>query len=158
MISYRNNKGITLLELLVVILIVGILAAIAIPTYNGYMVRARRSDAKVVLEQVRAAQEMWRAERGCYAQDGVNCAGAALAGTAETKLQTTMGVPASPIGGASGDYTWALTVKTGTTFIARATPNSTRQAADGWLEINQDGIKTDSDGRTYPDKYCKWSK
>ncbi|MCJ7508158.1 MAG: hypothetical protein MUO85_05430, partial [candidate division Zixibacteria bacterium] len=91
---------------------------------------------------------------GCYAQDGVNCAGAALAGTAETKLQTTMGVPANAV----GDYNWSFTVKTAAAFTARATPNSARQAADGWLEINQDGIKTDSDGRTYPDKWCKWSK
>ncbi len=59
-----SNKGITLIELLLVILIVAILAAIAVPIYTNYMARARRSDAKVALEQVRAAQEMWRAERG----------------------------------------------------------------------------------------------
>ena len=149
-----NNKGITLIELLVVIGIVGILAAIAIPSYNSYMVRARRSDAKTVLEQVRAAQEMWRAERGSYAIDGGGA-------TAEVRLQTTMGVPGSPIGGASGDYTWALTVKTGTTFTARATPTSARQAADGWLQIDQDGTKTDEAGfgiYSYPDPRCKWSK
>ena len=144
---HRNNKGITLIELLVVIGIVGILAAVAIPTYNGYMVRARRSDAKVVLEQVRAAQEMWRAERGTYAVDGGG-------NTAETRLINTMGVTANPV----GDYNWALTVKTGTTFTAQATPNSARQAPDGWLQIDQNGTKTDSDGRTYPDKWCKWSK
>jgi type IV pilus assembly protein PilE len=160
----NSNRGITLIELLVVIAIVAILAAIAVPMYSGYMQRARRSDAKVALEQVRAAQEMWRAEKGCYAQDGVNCAGAALAGTAETKLQTTMGVPASPIGGASGDYTWALTVKTGPTFTARATPTSARQAADGWLSIDQNGTKTDQAGAAevppynYPDPRSKWSK
>ena len=74
----HNNKGITLLELLVVIVIVGILAAIAIPSYNGYLVRARRADAKTVMEQVRAAQEMWRAERGCYVRDNVDCQGAHL--------------------------------------------------------------------------------
>ena len=145
-----DQKGITLIELLVVILIVGILAAIAVPVYTQYMVRARRSDAKVALEQVRAAQEMWRAERGSYAIDS--------GATAEVRLQNTMGVPASPIGGASGDYTWVLTVKTGTTFTARATPNTARQAADGWLQIDQNGTKTDSNGRTYPDPWCKWSK
>lgn len=59
-----NQKGITLIELLVVVIIVSILAVIAIPTYNGYMLRARRSDAKTALEQLRAAQEMRRAEKG----------------------------------------------------------------------------------------------
>jgi type IV pilus assembly protein PilE len=146
MICYRDNKGITLMELLVVIVIIGILAAVAIPSYNSYMLRARRADAKTVLEQVRAAQEMWRAERGSYATD--------VGGTAEVKLQTTMGVPAPPV----GDYSWSFTIKTATAFTARATPNSTRQAADGWLQIDQNGTKTDSNGRTYPDPYCKWSK
>jgi type IV pilus assembly protein PilE len=145
MISYRYNKGVTLLELLAVILIIGILAAIAIPSYSGYMVRARRSDAKVVLEQVRAAQEMWRAERGCYAQDGVNCAGAALAGTAEVKLQNTMGVPTPPV----GDYNWNFTVKNATTFTAQAVPNTARQAGDGTLTIDQNGNKLPAD---------KWAK
>ncbi len=144
---YNNNKGITLIELLVVIVIVGVLAAVAIPIYTTYMVRARRADAKTVLEQVRAAQEMWRAERGSYATDGGGA-------TAEVRLQTTMGVPASPV----GDYNWNFTVKTGTTFTARATPNSTRQAADGWLEIDQNGTKTEPRGFTYPDTRCKWSK
>ena len=88
----KSKKGITLIELLAVILIVGILAAVAIPSYTGYMQRARRADAKTALEQVRAAQEMWRAERGCYALDGVDCQGNASAGTAEAKLQTAMGL------------------------------------------------------------------
>jgi type IV pilus assembly protein PilE len=147
MVAHRyNNKGITLIELLVVIGIVGILAAVAIPSYNSYMVRARRSDAKTVLEQVRAAQEMWRAERGTYAVDGGS--------TAEMRLINTMGVTANPV----GDYNWAFTVKNATAFTARATPNTARQAADGWLQIDQNGTKTDSDGRTYPDPWCKWSK
>jgi len=152
MMPHRHNKGLTLLEVLVVVAIVGILAAVAIPSYNSYIMRARRSEAKTVLEQVRAAQEMWRAERGCYARDNVDCAGAASAGTAEAKLQTTMGVPATiPF------YNWTFTVKTATTFTARATPTGA-QTSDGWLQIDQNGTKTDQDGRTYPDPWCKWSK
>jgi type IV pilus assembly protein PilE len=143
---YNNNKGITLIELLAVIVIVGILAAVALPIYTNYMVRARRADAKTVLEQVRAAQEMWRAERGSYATDS--------GATAEIRLQSTMGVPPPPV----GDYNWNFTVKTATAFRARATPKSTRQAADGWLEIDQNGTKTDQGGFTYPDTKCKWSK
>ena len=125
-----KHKGLTLIELLVVILIVGILAAVAVPIYTNYMVRARRADAKTVLEQVRAAQEMWRAERGTYAINDGN-------GTAVAKLTNTMGVPASPV----GDYDWDFTVRTATTFTAQATPNSPRQAADGNLTIDQNGTK-----------------
>lgn len=141
-----NHKGLSLLEILVVILIVGILAGIAVPVYTNYMVRARRADAKTVLEQVRAAQEMWRAERGSYATDG--------GASAEVRLQNTMGAPVTTV----GDYTWAFTVKTATAFTARATPSTARQASDGWLSIDNNGVKTDSNGYTYPDPRCKWSK
>ena len=149
--AHRYNQGITLIELLVVIMIVGILAAIAVPIYTNYMVRARRSDAKVALEQVRAAQEMWRAERGTYAVDGGG-------NTAETRLINTMGVTANPV----GDYNWAFTVKNATAFTALATPNSTRQTPDGWLDIDQDGTKRSQQPTkpiyTYPDPRSSWSK
>lgn len=143
----RSNRGITLIELLAVIAIIGILAAVAVPIYTNYMMRARRADAKTVLEQARAAQEMWRAERGSYATDDAN-------GTAVAKLVNTMGVPLSPV----GDYNWDFTVRTTTTFTARATPNTARQAPDGWLEIDQNGTKTDQNGFTYPDPRCRWSR
>jgi len=148
---HRYSKGITLIELLVVILIIGILAGIAVPIYTQYMVRARRADAKTVLEQVRAAQEMWRAENGTYAVD-------AGGNTAETILQNTMGVPASPIGGPLGDYAWAFTVKTGATFTAQATPVSGRQATDGWLAIDHLGAKTAQFGPAFPDPHSRWSR
>ena len=63
----RGNKGVTLLEVMIVVVIVGILATVAIPAYNDYITRSRRSDAFTALETVRAAQEMYRAEQGGYA-------------------------------------------------------------------------------------------
>lgn len=137
----RSNKGITLIELLVVIMIVGILAAIAVPVYTNYMQRARRADAKTALEQLRASQEMWRAERGSYSLD--------LA-----ELSKTMGVPTK-----SGDYDirWDLAaVLNPNSFTAEAVPNSARQFSDGSLFINQNGEKKDSDGSVWPQG--KWAK
>jgi type IV pilus assembly protein PilE len=63
----KDKRGMTLLELMIVVAIVGILAAVAIPAYDGYVTRSRRSDAFTALETVRAAQEMYRAENGGYA-------------------------------------------------------------------------------------------
>jgi len=130
-----SNKGLTLIELLAVIVIVGILAAIAIPTYTGYMVRARRADAKTALEQFRAAQEMRRAERGVYSVD-------------ITELRTTWGVPA-----VAGDYGINFddggAVLTPNTFTAEATPVTARQLGDGSLLIDYRGNKTPAD---------KWAK
>jgi type IV pilus assembly protein PilE len=67
MMIIRGKTGFTLIELMIVVVIVGILAAIAIPAYDNYITRSRRSDAFTALETVRAAQEMYRAEWGFYA-------------------------------------------------------------------------------------------
>ncbi len=127
----ESKKGITLIELLVVIVIVGVLAAIAIPAYTGYMQRARRADGKTALEQLRAAQEMFRAERGSYSLNVV-------------ELRNTFGVPA-----VSGDYDILLANTGAAGYRGEARPNTTRQQGDGSLFINQDGIKTPVD---------KWAK
>jgi type IV pilus assembly protein PilE len=134
----KANRGITLIELLVVIVIVGILAAIAIPVYTNYMQRARRADAKTALEQLRAAEEMYRAERGSYSTD--------LA-----QLVNSWGVPNQVGGGppAAWDYVIQLNSATATTYLGQAVANSVRQLSDGDLKINQDGLKTPAD---------KWAK
>jgi type IV pilus assembly protein PilE len=127
----KSNRGITLIELLVVILIVAILAAIAIPAYTSYLQRARRADAKTALEQLRAAEEMYRAERGSYS-------------TNLLQLVTSWGVP-----NISGDYALLLNSSTALGFLAEAQPTTARQLSDGSLFINQDGLKTPAD---------KWAK
>ena len=133
----KSDKGVTLIELLVVITIIAILAAIAIPSVTAYLQRGRRVDAKTALEQVRASQEMWRAEKGSYATD-------AGGSTAEVKVQTTMGAPATTV----GNYNWNFTVKLGNAFTAQAVPFGS-QASDGTLTIDQNGTKLPAD---------KWAK
>ena len=59
--------GITLMELLTVMVIVGILAAIAIPSYRTYLMRAQRSDATAALLRVAAAQEKFYLQNNVYA-------------------------------------------------------------------------------------------
>ena len=127
-----GRKGITLIELLTVVAIVAVLASIAIPVYRGYLQRARRADGKTALEQVRAAQEMRRAEFGSYS-------------TSLAALQTSWGGPATTV----GDYALSFTVSTATTFTVRATPSTPRQSSDGWLAVMQDGTKTSQ----YPGKW-----
>ncbi len=134
----KSKKGITLIELLIVIMIVGILAAIAIPGYNAYMQRARRADAKTALEQIRASQEAFRAERGRYANDGDH-------GNALLLLQNSWGVPTNPV----GDYVISFTLTTQNSFTAEATPNTSRQLSDGSLFIDHNGRKWPAD---------KWGK
>lgn len=61
-----NRKGLTLMEVMVTLVIVGILAAIAIPSYTGYVTRTRRADAITALETVALYQEKAFAETNSY--------------------------------------------------------------------------------------------
>ena len=53
----HRGRGFTLLEVMIVVAIIAILAAIALPSYSRYVYRTRRADGKNMLMQVAAAQE-----------------------------------------------------------------------------------------------------
>ncbi|KMQ49850.1 Type IV pilin PilA [Chitinispirillum alkaliphilum] len=61
---FKNQKGFTLIELMVVIVIIGILATLAIPRFTDAAVRARASEAPRVLASYESAQLAYIAERG----------------------------------------------------------------------------------------------
>lgn len=61
MTTPRKNTGFTLIELMIVIAIIGILATIAFPAYQNYVMRTKRSDAKVALLALQQAMEKYRA-------------------------------------------------------------------------------------------------
>ena len=63
----RGEEGFTLTELLIVMVVIGILVAIAIPSYLGYRERAIRSTAWSDLRQAVPAAEAYRNDNGTYA-------------------------------------------------------------------------------------------
>jgi len=65
----RHARGVTLIELMLVIVIIGILATVAIPSYRNYVVRAQRTDATTALLRVAAAQEKFYLQRNRYADE-----------------------------------------------------------------------------------------
>lgn len=62
----RNQRGFTLVELMIVVIIVGILAAVAIPMYQGATERAKASEAVAALGTIRGAMRVYFAEHGTY--------------------------------------------------------------------------------------------
>lgn len=66
----KKKAGFTLIELMIVIIIVGILAAIAVPIYSGFVKRARSSEAKATVGGIRTGQLVYHAEHQVYVTSG----------------------------------------------------------------------------------------
>ena len=68
----RRNaaRGFTLLELMIVVVVIAIIAAFAIPSYIEQVHKSRRADAIRTLGQLQLSLERWRAENPCYGQSG----------------------------------------------------------------------------------------
>ena len=62
----KSNKGFTLIELMIVVAIIGILAAIAIPNFLRFQLKAKSSEGKVNIAAIRTAEESYLAEFGVY--------------------------------------------------------------------------------------------
>jgi prepilin-type N-terminal cleavage/methylation domain-containing protein len=64
----RSPAGFTTIELMIGVVIVGILAALAVPTFSGYLYKSRVSEAVTVLNDIKAKQETYRSKYGRYAE------------------------------------------------------------------------------------------
>lgn len=67
--NMKNEKGFTLIELMIVIAIIGILAAIAIPNFNAYRARSYNSSANTDIRNMITSQEGYYVDKGTYATD-----------------------------------------------------------------------------------------
>ena len=101
-----NRKGFTLVELMIVIAIVAILVALAIPSYSAYIRKANRAEAQQLLLNWANNQELWRANHTTY-DDG-----------------TGIDEPTHD------KYDFAVSNATGTTFTLTATPSTADQLKD----------------------------
>ncbi len=130
----QRKTGFTLIELMITVAVVGILAAIAYPSYIDSVRASRRAEAINQLSAIALAMEKWRANRVDYNVALVGAAG------------TTLGWASATTDG--GHYTLALSNLTATTFTATATANGgqANDKAGGVactpLTINQNGPVT----------------
>ncbi|MDE2613061.1 MAG: type IV pilin protein [Burkholderiales bacterium] len=104
-------RGFTLIELMVAVAVVGILAAVAYPSYLGQIAKSRRSDAKQALVELAQRFERFYTERGTYVGPALGVAGIYpskspggyynLAISSQSADAFT--ITASPTGGQAGD-------------------------------------------------------
>jgi len=130
-------KGFTLVELLIVITIVGILAAIAFPSYNRYSQRAARAEAQSQMLQLAGDLERWRAKTLSYTGFTPDSGYAAVAGSlvAGSLVTVTGATIYLPIGSTSANYRYQIALLDGTRTAALTSTDI--RAGQGWIMIAQ---------------------
>lgn len=147
--TYRKQSGFTLIELMVVVVIVGILAAVAMPSYTRYVIRASRTQAQTELLELAAMQEKIFLNSNSYAYGGTGVTaaynGTAAGGLGRTSGQTNDGKYAILIVTLASatnctDAGATATAASAQQFVLMAVPVAgLSQAGDGDLCISESG-------------------
>jgi len=105
----KGQKGFTLIELMIVVAIIGILAAIAIPNFLTYQLKSRQAEAKTNLQAIKTSEIAFQAERGCYIGVAVEAGQVAAAVNVKT-APWPWGIGTAPTGPGA---LWCTAVYTG---------------------------------------------
>lgn len=133
MVSYYK-KGISLMELMVVVAIIGVIAAIVYPSYIAYKVRVNRTDMQT---QMLAIGQLMSSQKMANSKFSSNSSITQIYGSATYSQGSTV------------LYNLAFTTLTDTTWVLTATPAATGpQKGDGIICLNDQGQKYWAKGST----------
>lgn len=128
----NKQRGVTLLELLIVIVVIGILVAVAYPSYTKQVQRTKRAECAGGLVQLANAMERYFSQNNSY--------------TGATPLNT-LTIDKCPIDDGAKTYDLTIPVLTATTYTLRATPvGGQANDACGYLELDNAGRKSAQTG------------
>ena len=127
----NRQNGITLIELLIVIAIIGILSTIVYPNYKSSVVKTNRAQAKIALEGLAGAMERYYSENNSYAGAKFSSAGGSI------PLSTKV-----PRDGTSKYYVLTIVSAAALSYSLKSTAQSdSPQAGDGDLTLSHTGAR-----------------
>ena len=118
----KYMQGVTLMELMIVVVILGILTAVAYLSYRQYAAKAKRNEAKACLLQIATMQERFYLQNNTYTGD-----------------MTDLGFPSSPFLTDSNSYLCAITAAGAAAFSATATYQNADAEAGKCATFSIDG-------------------
>lgn len=126
----KKQRGFSLIELMIVVVIISILATVAVPSYQASVRKSRRADAQGALIAFAATMERHFTLNNTYedaAKDG---------NTGVPEIFATE----TPLDGADKFYNLTIEAANATTYTLRATPKNA-QAGDGLMELTSIGVR-----------------
>lgn len=129
----KAQKGFTLIEVMIAVVILGILLSIAVPAYSKFVTKARRGDATAMLVDVAGEQQRFRSEQNRYATS-----------------MAELGYDNDPMPSKDGFYRVSIASPSPTTYVLTASPAAGKaqefDAECGAFTLRSNGVKGSAGG------------